>query len=149
MDGSPTRLPWNSPGRNTRVGCHSLIQGSFLIQGSNPGFLQCRQVIYRVSHQGSPPSPTTAHNCSTFIRTPSKARKASSKPEQRWPAHTLPAPRAGAPGPRLCPHPNPQGLQRTGHRPGSQEGQEHVLSWAIRHPCELGVNQPKNRRSFC
>ena len=33
----PTRLlfPWNSPGKNTGVGCHSLLQGIFLTQGSN------------------------------------------------------------------------------------------------------------------
>ena len=37
----PTRLlcPWKSPGRNTGVGCHSLLQGVFLTQGSNPGLL--------------------------------------------------------------------------------------------------------------
>ena len=28
--------PWNSPGRNTRVGSHSLLQGIFPMQGSNP-----------------------------------------------------------------------------------------------------------------
>ena len=34
----PTRLlcPWNFLGKNTEVGCHSLLQGIFLIQGSNP-----------------------------------------------------------------------------------------------------------------
>ena len=32
-----TRLPrpWDSPGKNTRVGCHALLQGIFLTQGSN------------------------------------------------------------------------------------------------------------------
>ena len=30
---------WNSPGKNTGVGSHSLLQGIFLIQGLNPGFL--------------------------------------------------------------------------------------------------------------
>ena len=34
---------WNSPGRNTGVGNHSLLQGIFLTQGSNPGLLYCRQ----------------------------------------------------------------------------------------------------------
>ena len=29
--------PWDFPGRNTEVGIHSLLQGIFLIQGSNPG----------------------------------------------------------------------------------------------------------------
>ena len=35
----PTRLlcPWNSPGKNTEVGCHFLLQGVFRTQGSNPG----------------------------------------------------------------------------------------------------------------
>ena len=34
---SPARLlcPWNSPGKNTGVGCHSFLQGLFLTQGSN------------------------------------------------------------------------------------------------------------------
>ena len=33
----PTKLlcPWDSPGRNTAVGCHFLLQGIFLTQGSN------------------------------------------------------------------------------------------------------------------
>ena len=30
--------PWNSPGKNTGVGSRSLLQGIFLIQGSNPVF---------------------------------------------------------------------------------------------------------------
>ena len=29
--------PWDSPGKNTGVGCHSLLQGIFLIQGLHPG----------------------------------------------------------------------------------------------------------------
>ena len=36
---------------NTRVGCHSLLQGIFLSQGSNPGLLHCRQILYHPSHQ--------------------------------------------------------------------------------------------------
>ena len=37
----PARLfcPWVSPGKSTRVGCHALLQGIFLIQGSNPHLL--------------------------------------------------------------------------------------------------------------
>ena len=36
-----TRLlcPWDSPGKNTGVGCHFLLQGIFLTQGSNPHLL--------------------------------------------------------------------------------------------------------------
>ena len=38
---NPTRLlcPWDSPGKNTGVGCHSLLQGIFLTQGLNPHLL--------------------------------------------------------------------------------------------------------------
>ena len=43
--------PWNSPGKNTVVNCHSLLQGIFLTQGSNPGLLHCRQTLYCLSHK--------------------------------------------------------------------------------------------------
>src|SRR5574340_769900 len=44
----PTRLPcpWDSPGKNTGVGCHFLLQGTFLTQGSNLGLLHCKQTLY-------------------------------------------------------------------------------------------------------
>ena len=44
----------DSPGKNTRVGCHALLQGFLPTQGSNPGLSHCRQILYHVSHQGSP-----------------------------------------------------------------------------------------------
>ena len=52
----PTRLlhPQNFPSKSTGVGCHFLLQGIFLTQGSNPGLPHCRQTLYRLSHQGSP-----------------------------------------------------------------------------------------------
>ena len=34
--------PWDSPGQNTGVGCHALLQGIFLTQGSNPHLLCLR-----------------------------------------------------------------------------------------------------------
>ena len=40
------------------MGCHALLQGLFLTQGSNLGFLHGRQFLYRLSHQGSPNSGT-------------------------------------------------------------------------------------------
>ena len=45
---NPTRLlcPWNSPGKNTGVGCHSLLQGIFPTQGSNPGLLHRSCILY-------------------------------------------------------------------------------------------------------
>ena len=40
----PSRLlcPWDSPGKNTGVGCHFLFQGIFPTQGLNLGLLYCR-----------------------------------------------------------------------------------------------------------
>ena len=56
MDCSPPgfSVHGNSPGKNTRVGCHALLQAIFPTQGWNPGLLHCRQVLYQLSHQGSP-----------------------------------------------------------------------------------------------
>ena len=41
-------------GKNTRVGCPSLLQRIFPTQRSNPGLLYCRQILYCLSHQASP-----------------------------------------------------------------------------------------------
>ena len=46
--------PWNSPGQNTGVGSLSLLQGIFPTQGSNPGLPHCGQILYLLSHKGSP-----------------------------------------------------------------------------------------------
>ena len=46
--------PWDFQGKNTGVGCHLLFQGIFPTQGSNPGLLHWRQMLYCLSHQGSP-----------------------------------------------------------------------------------------------
>ena len=44
----------DSPGKNTGVGSHSLLQGIFPTQGLNPGLLRCRQTLYHLSHQRNP-----------------------------------------------------------------------------------------------
>ena len=46
--------PWNSPGQSTGVSTLSLLQGIFPTQGSNPGIPHCRQILYQLSHKGSP-----------------------------------------------------------------------------------------------
>ena len=46
--------PRSSPGQNTGVGSRSLLQGIFPTQGSNPSLLHCRQILYQLSHKGSP-----------------------------------------------------------------------------------------------
>ena len=43
--------PWNSPDQNTGVGSLSLLQEIFPTQGSNPGLLHCRQILYQLSHR--------------------------------------------------------------------------------------------------
>ena len=40
--------------RNAGVDSYSLFQGIFPTQGSNPGLLHCRQILYHLSHQGNP-----------------------------------------------------------------------------------------------
>ena len=46
----PTRLlcSWNSPGKNTVVGCRSHLQGIFPIQGLNLALLNCRQIFFTI-----------------------------------------------------------------------------------------------------
>ena len=46
--------PWNSPGHNTGVGSCSLLQEILLAQELNLGLPHCRQILYHLSHQGSP-----------------------------------------------------------------------------------------------
>ena len=45
---------WISPGQNIGVSSRSLLQGIFPTQGLNPGLPYCRQILYQLSHQGSP-----------------------------------------------------------------------------------------------
>ena len=44
----------DSPHKYTRVGCLALFQGIFPNQGSNSGFPHGRQILYHLSHKGSP-----------------------------------------------------------------------------------------------
>ena len=70
----PTALlgPQDSPGKNTGVRCHSLLQGIFPTQGSNPGLPHCRQILYQLSHKtllGILSSYTKKIEILTLIRT--------------------------------------------------------------------------------
>ena len=49
----PTRLlcPWDSPGKNTGVDCHSFLQRIFQTQGSNPGLWHCRHIFYLLGYR--------------------------------------------------------------------------------------------------
>ena len=48
MDYSPpgSTVHGDSPGKNTGVGCHALLQGLFPAQGSNLGLPHCRRILY-------------------------------------------------------------------------------------------------------
>ena len=76
---APVSMEFSS--KNTRVGSHSFLQGIFLIQGSNPDLLHCRQTLYQLSHRGShsysclqnlyiPPigSPVVCNGCHSVVR---------------------------------------------------------------------------------
>ena len=39
----------NSPGKNTGVGCHALLQRIFLTQELNQSLMYCRQILYQLS----------------------------------------------------------------------------------------------------
>ena len=66
----PARLlcSWNSPGKNTGVGLHSLPQGIFPTQGSNSGLLHCRRSPYRLSNQESPCNSSHNRNFILFLQ---------------------------------------------------------------------------------
>ena len=53
MDCSPPgfSVHGDSPGKNTGVDCSFLLQGILLTQGSNPGLLNCRQILHHLSYR--------------------------------------------------------------------------------------------------
>ena len=59
-------LPWvwetsTKERKKTGMGSHSLLQRIFLTQGSKPGLLHCRQIVYHLSRQGSPHCESALH----------------------------------------------------------------------------------------
>ena len=73
----PARLlyPWGSPGKKTGVGSHPLLLGIFLTQRSNPGLLDCRQILYCLSHQGSPKTSMSHLFSPSFPHSSTKSRQ--------------------------------------------------------------------------
>ena len=53
--------------QNTGMGHHALLQRIFPTQGSNPGLPHCRQILYCLSHQGSPKPYIPRFNLATFM----------------------------------------------------------------------------------
>ena len=52
--GTPWTIQVHGILQATGVGSLSLLQGIFPTQGSSPGLLYCRQILYQLSHKGSP-----------------------------------------------------------------------------------------------
>ena len=87
----------DSPGKNTGVGCHFLLQYIFPIQESNPGLLHCRQTLYRLSYEGSPSGPSgSPHQTLHLARLPPPPWTVSSHepfrliPGSSWPRYDPP-----------------------------------------------------------
>ena len=55
--------PWDSPSKNTGVGCRALLQGIFLAQALNSYLLHCRQILYLLNPSGSPLSAALLFVC--------------------------------------------------------------------------------------
>ena len=83
MDYCPpgTSVHGDSPGKNTGVGCHTLLQEIFPTQESNPGLPHCRQILYQLSHQGSP-IPSSADFPNPEIELGSPALQVDSLPAE-------------------------------------------------------------------
>ena len=58
---------WNSPGQNTGVGSLALLQGIFPTQGLNQGLPHCGQILYYLSHKGSPKAEESELNCQHLL----------------------------------------------------------------------------------
>ena len=63
---NPMDCLWDSPGKNTGVCRHFLLQGIFPTQGLNLGVPHCKPILYHLSHQGS----TRKHPCNSAPITP-------------------------------------------------------------------------------
>ena len=59
--------PWHSPGKNTGMGCHFLLQRIFLTQGSNLGLLHCRQTLPSEHQDSSTRVRTEDQRCSDKV----------------------------------------------------------------------------------
>ena len=99
------RSPWNSPGKNTEVGCHFLLWGIFPTQGPNPGLLHCKRTLPSEPSGKSRLSVASIWACLISAATTLMATK-----EHYAPLHH-PPPRSTAPplpSPPPPPHPSSQ-----------------------------------------
>ena len=69
----------DSPAKNTGVDCYALLQGNFHTQESNPGLPHCRQILYCLSHQGSPRLAITKVSLDTNVESLEYENKGENK----------------------------------------------------------------------
>ena len=110
----PARLlcPWGSPGKNPGVGCHALLQGVFLTQGSNLRLLHLR-------HRQAGSSPLTRlGSAGESLEAPSLPRPSSARSQREGacaqPIHRLPGP-AGRETRSPARDPAREGSRSSGH----------------------------------
>ena len=128
----------NSPGQNTGMGCLFLLQGIFPTQGSNPGLLHCRWILYQLSHKGNPRIlEWVAYPFSRGYSQPRNQTRVSCIAGgffTKWAMRA--APKMGLMHqvmhpPQICPHRNPCGC---------------YLKWQRRlHRCDLGTNRQRDK----
>ena len=73
-----------SQARITGVGCHFLLQGIFLIQGSNTSFLLGRQILYRWATWEAPSGILILYNKFDIFKDISKTRHREKGQHWKW-----------------------------------------------------------------
>ena len=78
---------WGSPGKNSGVDCHFLLQVIFLSQRSNLGLRHCRQILYNLSYREVLviPSLTFLLNCCLYANSYTTVLQ----PHGLWPTRLL------------------------------------------------------------
>jgi len=82
----------------TGVGSHSLLQGIFPIQRSNPGLPHCRWILYHLSHQENPKEYWSGMSC------PPPGDLPNPRTEPRFPALQTDSLLSEPPGKPICMH---------------------------------------------
>ena len=73
--------------------CHSLLQGIFPTQGSNPGLLHCRQILYQLNQDGKIPSMSWLQQKADLVSLVLPSSKPSSQRHRDQTAHLAPPPK--------------------------------------------------------
>ena len=85
--------PWDFPGKNTRTGCHFLLQGIFLTQGSNPIFFRLLHLQAGSLPLGLPGKATGGPTLNHLISLNSEGLRSNSlgitKGASHWKSHVL------------------------------------------------------------